>query len=75
MDEPVELIIDHIIIICKGCKRERTVWPDAPLVGAAQIKKFVDTGIPPCGCGAKLCDLKMHVKGDPDLPNGRIRLS
>lgn len=58
MSEPQPLIVDHVIIICKGCKRERIVWPDAPLVGAAQIKQFTDAGIAPCGCGA----MKLHIK-------------
>lgn len=68
MSEPQPLIVDHVIIICKGCSRERTVWPDAPLVGAQQVRQFVDAGIPPCGCGARYCDLKLHVKdGDKDV--------
>ena len=65
--EGEELIIDHVIVVCKGCHSERTIWPDAPIIGAEQIRKFIDSGIPPCGCGATHCDLKLHLKGVPNV--------
>lgn len=59
-DTPIE--IDHVIIVCKGCKGERTVHPDRPLRGAAEVIEWIKTKPTACACGATHCDLKMHHK-------------
>lgn len=58
---PDPLVVDHVIVVCKSCPRERTIWPDAPLVGAQKVHEFIQRGIAPCGCGGTLCDLKLHI--------------
>jgi hypothetical protein len=62
--KPQRLIIDHIIIVCKGCHRERTVYPDRTLIGAEAFIQWtkIDLGNHRCPCGATHCDIKAHLK-------------
>ena len=55
--------VDYIIIVCKGCKRERTAHPDKPLTSAQEVKDWIDNHLPAfaCICGAKTCDLKLRL--------------
>jgi hypothetical protein len=56
---PIE--IDYIIIVCKGCRGERTIY-DVPLHGAQELIEWLKTKPTRCGCGADTCDIKAHVK-------------
>jgi hypothetical protein len=60
------LEFDHIILVCKGCKGERTFYPDRPLRGASELIAWMNTKMVPCGCGATHGDVKAHMKGAPD---------
>lgn len=62
MDEAKPIVIDHIIIVCKGCRQERTVYPDAPLRGAEALANWMQTRLTPCTCGAATCDIKAHLQ-------------
>jgi len=62
MSEPIE--IDHIIVVCKGCKGERTFFPDRPLRGAKELIEWLDSKPTRCGCGATHCDVKAHLKSN-----------
>jgi hypothetical protein len=55
------IIVDHLILICLGCRAERTFWPDVPLVGAAACSEWLKTKPMRCTCGATHCDVKMHI--------------
>jgi len=57
----MSIVIDEVIVICKGCSGERTVRPPKPLVGADEVHRWIQQGVPPCACGATHCDLKMHL--------------
>lgn len=59
-DQPIE--VDHVIIICSGCKGARTVYPDRLLRGSAEVIEWIKTKPTACVCGATHCDLKMHLK-------------
>ena len=56
--------VDYVIVICKGCKSERTVYPDRPLYGAEEVIAWIKTKPTGCMhmCGATHCDLKMHLR-------------
>ena len=58
--------IDHIILVCKGCRGERTIYPDRPLYGADELIEWMKTKPTACGCGATHCDVKAHLKGSTD---------
>lgn len=62
-EPPIE--IDHVVIVCNGCRAHRYVYPDAPLVGADEIKGWIETQLPAyaCSCGAERCELRMHIRG------------
>lgn len=64
MTEPIEepVVVDHIIVVCKGCGGERTVYPDRPIRGAAELVDWIKTKPTACPCGALTCDLKCHLK-------------
>ena len=55
------IIVDRLILICLGCRAERTIWPDVPLVGAAACSEWLKTKPTRCACGATHCDVKMHI--------------
>jgi len=57
-------VVDHIVLVCNGCKVERTFWLDAPITSAEQLIEWMKTKPPPCVCGAKTCDVKAHLKGE-----------
>lgn len=62
-------IVDHVVIVCKGCAGERTVWFDTPLTSAEQLITFMTTKLTACPCDARLCDVKAYIKGaDEDPP-------
>jgi hypothetical protein len=58
---------DHVIIICKTCHAERTVYPDRPLRGSKELIAFTKDPkyMTRCGCGGTHCDIKAHMVGDP----------
>lgn len=56
------IVVDHVILICKGCRQERTIYPDIPLVGAEQLIEWMKTKATRCACGATHCDVKAHLK-------------
>lgn len=60
---PIE--IDHIILVCKGCRGERTIYPDVPLRGAEQLIAWMKTKPTRCACGATHCNVKAHLKDVP----------
>jgi hypothetical protein len=56
------IVVDHLILICLGCRQERTIWPDVPLVGAEACVEWLKTKHTKCPCGATHGDVKMHLK-------------
>lgn len=60
------IIVDHVIVVCKGCRGERTYYPDANLTGAQALIAWIDTKLTPCACGAETCDVKAHLK-NPEI--------
>lgn len=63
MGEPIE--IDHLILVCLGCRGERIIYPDVPLRGAQELIAWIKTKPTRCPCGATHADIKAHVK-NPD---------
>lgn len=61
------LVVDQVIVICKGCKGERLYYPKPNLIGAAAVKQWLDTKPTRCICGAGTCDVKLRLKQDPPL--------
>jgi len=59
----MSVAIDHVIVVCTGCRRERTVYFDKPLNGAQELVVWMKTKLTPCGCGATTCDVKAHIQG------------
>lgn len=55
------VVIDEIIVVCKGCRGERRMKPKEPLVGAKAVIAWIEQGVPPCTCGATHCDIKLHM--------------
>lgn len=56
--------IDHIILICNGCKQERKFYPDRPIVGAEELVDWLKTKPTQCPnvmCTATTCDVKAHL--------------
>lgn len=51
----------HIILVCNGCRTERTLWPDVPLYGADELIEWMKTKPTQCPCGAGTCDVKAHL--------------
>lgn len=62
-DAPLE--IDHVIVKCKGCGREREHYPDRPLRGAEELIAWMKSQLFKCTCGATHCDIRAHIR-DPD---------
>ena len=58
------IVIDAIVIVCKGCGRTADYRPDAPLVGAAQLKEWLDSNLVRCVCDAPKCDVHCHLADD-----------
>jgi hypothetical protein len=65
------IVVDHVIAVCKGCRRERTFYPDAHLVGAPALLDWMKT-LTQCDCGAEKADLRAHIKNADalGLPKG-----
>lgn len=62
-NERQRMVVDHIIVKCKGCGGERTFYPDANLIGAEGLLEWMKTKIPEgCDCGSRVADIKAHVK-------------
>lgn len=60
--------IDHIILICNGCKQERTFYPDAPIASVEEFDVWLKTQVTQCTnvlCTAKTCDVKAHLMPEP----------
>jgi hypothetical protein len=57
----MSVVIDKVIVVCKGCRSERTMELPEPLVGAQAVHEWIQQGIPPCTCGATHCDIKMRM--------------
>jgi hypothetical protein len=55
------IVVDHLILICKGCFQERTIYPDVPFIGAAECAEWLKTKPSRCICGATHCDVRMHI--------------
>lgn len=64
------MIIDHLIIICKGkgCSRQQRVDLDPPLEGSEQFKRWLDLNLAlyACECGWTHCDVKAHLVGQQE---------
>ncbi len=56
------IVVDHLILVCKGCRQERTIYPDVPLIGAQEVIEWIKTKPTRCLCGATHCDVKLHIK-------------
>jgi hypothetical protein len=69
--KPLEF--DFIVLVCKGCAKERRIYPDRVLRGAAELIEWMKTKPTPCECGALTCDVKAHMKGDPCLSCGELK--
>jgi hypothetical protein len=63
--EPVEF--DHVVLVCNGCRSERTIYPDRPIRGAQELIEWMKTKPTKCSCGALTCDVKAHVKNPASL--------
>jgi hypothetical protein len=61
VSEAARIVVDHLIVVCKGCRIERTIYPDVPLVGSDALISWM-SNIEPCSCGAKTCDVKAHLQ-------------
>jgi hypothetical protein len=63
------MMYDHVIIVCNGCRRERTHYFDEPLHGAEEIIAWTKTGLADfaCPCGSSTCDLKIHIQKNDEL--------
>lgn len=67
---PDPIVVDFVVVVCRGCARESTVYPDRPLRGAQEIIDWIEgkdgggLAAQGCSCGASHCDLKMHVVGN-----------
>jgi hypothetical protein len=55
------IVVDHVIAVCGGCKKERRFYPDKPLEGAAALMEWAFANITACPCGAPKYDLKAHI--------------
>lgn len=59
--EEGRIVVDHLVLVCKQCRTERTVYPDVPLYGAAELVAYMKTKLTPCTCGATTCDVNAHI--------------
>lgn len=62
MSEPAGIEIDYLVLVCNGCRGERTIYPDVSLRGAKELIEWLRTKPTACACGAPTCDVKAHVK-------------
>ena len=62
IDESKPIEVDHVILVCNGCRGERTIYPDKPLRGAQELIEWMKTKTVACACGAKTCDVKAHIR-------------
>lgn len=63
--KPVQ--IDHVILVCHACGRDRTVHFDPPLIGAVQFTTWMKTKLercPRCDCGS--CEVRAHLVNAAD---------
>lgn len=58
-----EIVIDHSIVSCNGCKGERRFDHEPFITSIPEFEAFVKS-IPPCPCGATTCDVAMHLVGE-----------
>ena len=55
-------VVDHVIVVCKGCGSERRFNHDPPLRSAQEFVAWHRSGaVERCGCGAPTADMKLHI--------------
>ncbi len=63
------LVIDRITVICKGCKAERVVDFNPPMIGARTLIDYTKTKLTGCSCGHAYCDIKARMHKSPSDPS------
>lgn len=61
LDRP--FVVDHVIVVCKGCQSERRFNFDPPMRSAKEFIAWQSKpgNVPRCACGAATCDMKRHI--------------
>jgi hypothetical protein len=59
--------IDHVIVVCGGCRKERKLYPDKSIVGADALMEWANANVTRCRCGAPTYNLKAHIANPQEL--------
>lgn len=61
MERSALVEIDHVIVLCNGCRGARKVVFEKPLRTTEGLDAWLKEGLDPCSCGAKTCDVMAHM--------------